>query len=1342
MSDRSVRQIAPLSNSDDTVQRRPFSEYSDQPNIVLLGDPGAGKSHLFNEFAQSSGGTFLSARTFLNTPSFSEYDVLFIDALDEKRSGRGDQDTIDAMVQKLFHVGLKKVRISCRERDWLGETDLAAFRPYFEKHGGIVVLGLEPLSENEQRAVLKMHGMADPDSFLTEAATRGLEDFLVNPQNLIMLAKTVESGNWPTTRKELFETFTLLLLEEHNSERSRSGDGVFTADELRDAAGAVCATRLIADVEGISLTERDSDPDFPSYRSLGFMDTEKVRAALGRRVFISGGAEESVEYVHRTIAEYLAAGWLARRVRGGLPVGRIQALIGIDGQPASELRGLHAWLAVLLPEHADALIDADAYGVLTYGDAASLTRSTRRRLLEALARLSETDPWFRHENWSSPAIGALSTSDMADAFSDILRSDTSNFGIRSLVIDALASGAPPPALQPDLLQVLCRHKLSYAERVGAFTALMKMGETAKRAVIQIYRDRLGRDAAGIRLRGEILSALYGDGFGAADVATLLDDTLTCDDELPGGALWFLPRSVPPADIATILDTFEPRERRSRSHSERRNNYEVSIFFDRLLLRLLQELRDEIPADKLWKWLIIRRAFGDMPAAMYSKEIKYELEGRPDLLHAITNSALESQVIDERKWGLLHRLREATLHSINDDDLLEWVAAHISLASHEGDKEAFLYQLALYLSLRDTPRANLIFESLYDLGEARPDLTKIRDQTTSCIIEDWRLERGEESAQWEAERSESREKKRSEFDKEKSVIRGGMHLGWLGWVASIYFGRFTDVDQTKAPHGRLVDELGEEKAEVAIEGLLAVLDREGLPSLDAVVQMVAEGKYYEWWYAIIAGLDERWNQTPDLKSLPDELLKSALAIDLLHPTFDYDDNVRRRKDRDWKSAAFQSRPELVRDSYVAVAQAELQLGADYVDGLYELLNNEAFMPFRREISIRFLKNFPNASPPRLQELLCCALGVGEATNDLLSIARDVLGQVINVDADRRDLWVSVAYLLSPQEFQPALAEAASRPDIVWLLRDMANCDRRLGGRALPILSVNQMEDIARITSQHFPNCSPPSEGWTGDHNAWDGAEFVQRLINNIAADPSDTATMALTRLVKNDSLITYRDHIKHALADQSARHREAEYRQPNWVQTVAALSDGAPANVPDLHAILIAHLKNIKSEIVFTNTDIYKRFWNENGHGKIETPKHEESCRDVLVDLLRARLRALGVIVEPEGHMAGDRRADISVSLPAKKILVELKRDYHAEVWVAAEEQLDRFYTQDPEATGFGVYGVFWFGKGRTSQIRTPPNGSTLPKTASEMEDMLQSLIPAEKRSRLAVVVIDVSGPPR
>jgi hypothetical protein len=213
----------------------------------------------------------------------------------------------------------------------------------------------------------------------------------------------------------------------------------------------------------------------------------------------------------------------------------------------------------------------------------------------------------------------------------------------------------------------------------------------------------------------------------------------------------------------------------------------------------------------------------------------------------------------------------------------------------------------------------------------------------------------------------------------------------------------------------------------------------------------------------------------------------------------------------------------------------------------------------------------------------------------------------------------------------------------------------------------------------------------------------------------------------------------ALANQRQRRRDNEYDRPDWPKTVAALANRAPATVADLHALLVAHLRDLAHCIARANTDIFKQFWNLDSYARTTEPRPEEACRDDLLTLLKPALNPLGIIVEPEGHMVADNRADISAAMPGRKILCELKRDYHSEVWTAITGQLERFYAHDPEAKGFGIFVVFWFGAKRPTEIPAPPNGMARPNTAIEMEAMLQALLPNEMRRRLAVIVMDVSG---
>ena len=100
-----------------------------------------------------------------------------------------------------------------------------------------------------------------------------------------------------------------------------------------------------------------------------------------------------------------------------------------------------------------------------------------------------------------------------------------------------------------------------------------------------------------------------------------------------------------------------------------------------------------------------------------------------------------------------------------------------------------------------------------------------------------------------------------------------------------------------------------------------------------------------------------------------------------------------------------------------------------------------------------------------------------------------------------------------------------------------------------------------------------------------------LADAISANPSAAATAALERLAQDPALASYRPDILHDLAGQTQRRRDAEYDRPDWSKTVSALANGAPATVADLHALLVAELRDEANRIARTNTDIYKAFWN-------------------------------------------------------------------------------------------------------------------------------------------------------
>ena len=1337
MSDRFVRQIDPRLK-DEVVTPKRMSDYTGTANIVLVGDPGAGKSHLFDELAKAAKTSVQSARAFLNTPPGLASGTLFIDALDERRAGRSDQATIDLIVQKLFTANASRVRLACREHDWLGGTDLAAFHPYFAQSGGHVVLALEPLTEAEQRDILKKTGVTDPQQFIKEAERRGLSEFLINPQNLIMLAEVVLKKAWPATRKDLLENTTVLLLKEHNLAHVRSGGGQYAVNEVRAPASAACALRLISDVEGISLAETEIDPLYPTYRTIPFAKPELTLASLGRRAFRALG-NEAVDYSHRVRAEYAAAGWLAQQIRDGLPLSRVQALIGIDGVPAPELRGMHAWLAVLLPEFSDTIIDADPFGILIYSDPNSLGLTQRLRLLQALSRLAAADPYFRPEEHAPAAVSALCRSDMAPHLKKILKDAGAPFGIKQLVLEALGSAPPLPSLQKEIVAVIADPAAPFGLKVPAMRAAARLGGTGSKAVVKIYRG-LGESADDIRLRAYILAKFYVGNFSAKDVSDLYNAAVRCKEKLLTGVLWQISTSIPTHDIPLVLDAVVAGREPDTKLKDARDRIENEHFIERLVIRAVDERADGVSGQRLWAWLEMRSAIrGDYNNRQF-EGIKTLLTERPDLARAIFEAAVDGYSPTLLLWRFGNRLREYLPFSFSAEPL-RWLTSRLAAGISDATKRDALYELAFSWVYGNSDDNIDIFELLYDLADAVPGLLPIRDKLLANEVQGWQAEDKQRAAKALEERTAGRLKNLRQFAKDIGKIKDGTHLGWMIWAADVYFANFSDVDGAKSPRERLEHELGLENTVAALDGLKALARTGTLPSLQDLAAADSKNSYPRLWYAFLAGMDELWLETPSVTGFSDDALKVLVSIDLLLPTSSQRTSGTTERDAHaWKDHIVSSKSALVKDAYLYLAEAGLKEDKQHISGLYALLNDAPLAPFRGEIAAYLLEKYPNVLPQRLEELLQIVL-IQSPRALVLDLARKKLDPATPLSEEQRQLWALAAYLLLPDTYRAALeSQAKNMPSIVWRMRALTSYDRDSKNQPAFEIKPSQRELFARIAASHFQNADHPTGGWSGDENAWDAAEYIRSLLNALSADKSAEATEALQRLALDPAMVTYVDSIKHALANQRARYREMNYNQPNWAETIATLSGEAPANVADLQALVVEHLREISKRIGTQNIDIYKDFWNEDSHGRPVDPKIEESARNVLLGLLKTRLDPLGVIAEPEGHMVADKRADITAALPGRKLILELKRDIHPELWSAPATQLDRFYTRDPEASGYGVFGVFWYGKHRHGTLPKHPKGNTAPKTALELETMLSDIIVAEQRSKLRAIAIDVSVP--
>ena len=407
-------------------------------------------------------GTYVTARDFLTFDCRPEWrdTTLFIDGLDETRAGTADGRTpLGQHPRQTRPNGAPAVPIGLSPRPIGSAPTTATVSRRYRPTEHVTVLRLEPLSGQDVRQILLANlGIDDPENFIASAQGKGVQGLLANPQSLRMLAVAVGSDRvWPDTRLQAFDMACRTLLGEHNEDHRIAQPDRGGVADLMNAAGRLCAIQLLTGAAGYSLSGKDSDPNFLGLDRVPGEDRALLRSCLQSKLFETPTQRRAVP-VHRQIAEFLAAGYLAGLVDDGLPVGRILALItGHDGVVVSELRGLSAWLAAHSKPSRAEVIARDPLGTVLYGDASAFSPSEKRSVLDGLQREASANPRFIVTLQLDSRLGDLVSSDMERHCREILTAPSREDSWQSFIvilIEALGYGERLPGLADPLMTLL------------------------------------------------------------------------------------------------------------------------------------------------------------------------------------------------------------------------------------------------------------------------------------------------------------------------------------------------------------------------------------------------------------------------------------------------------------------------------------------------------------------------------------------------------------------------------------------------------------------------------------------------------------------------------------------------------------------------------------------------------------------------------------------------------------------------------------------------------------------------------------------------------------------------
>lgn len=412
---------------------------------------------------------------------------------------------------------------------------------------------------------------------------------------------------------------------------------------------------------------------------------------------------------------------------------------------------------------------------------------------------------------------------------------------------------------------------------------------------------------------------------------------------------------------------------------------------------------------------------------------------------------------------------------------------------------------------------------------------------------------------------------------------------------------------------------------------------------------------------------------------------------------------------------------------------VHLDALLLDAEYSEVARRAVVPLLTALSVRKGADWHTV----LDQLLWTAIAYADKNLVLDLLDRKLAAK--SMTTTQRVHWLAAALTAAPDRYrvrfeeqvgdEEAMREAAtlfcgeasrqfpaSRCDVATLRMLIL----RLGALFPPIDSA-ETDDNGMLIG--YINCLPDR-----------AARLTERCIDELASRPAVQAGETLRALYDEGGLAPWRSTIERACRTQDTARRDAEYRIPPIGGVAKVLRDTVPTSTGGLGDLVVDHLDDLKDEIRWNDSNIWRNFWNEVGHGKPEGTKPEESCRDALAGLLRGRLDDR-IQIRPEERHAGGFRSDLRLTVPGSpnSVAIEIKFDGSPDLWTAIRDQLIRKYLAPGD---HGIYLVLWSG---SDKMPSPPTGSR-PTTPEALRERLRESLTPEERDRVKVGVLDVRSP--
>lgn len=488
-----------------------FESITTIPCLVLLGEPGIGKTHAI-QTAQSAvydkikemgdqilwldlrsyGSEDRLIRNLFGNPTFLSWARgnhrlhVFLDSLDECLLRI---DTLAALLVdefKKYPVDRMYLRIACRTADWPNSLEDGLIQLWGKDAVG--VYELTPLRRVDVIEAAKTKKL-DHNVFLQEIDQKEVVPLAIKPVTLSFLINTyIKNGQFPSTQAELYLQGCRLLCEGTNEGRRQARlIGTFTIEQRLDIASRIAVITVFSNRYAIwTDINRGNVPDEDTTIQelcggsedadcMQFPVTEiAIKETLATGLFSSRG-QNRMGWAHQTYAEFLAARYL---VKHQMTQTQIMSLLVHPGDNEAKLvPQLHetaAWMAGMVPEVFRKIVRVNPE-VLLRSDITTADPKDCAALVESLLRAYDEGGLLDRDWNNQKRYKKLYHPGLADQLRPYICNSTKGIIVRRVAID-IAEACKLQTLQDDLVNIALDQKEPLLIRKEAAYATGRIAE--------------------------------------------------------------------------------------------------------------------------------------------------------------------------------------------------------------------------------------------------------------------------------------------------------------------------------------------------------------------------------------------------------------------------------------------------------------------------------------------------------------------------------------------------------------------------------------------------------------------------------------------------------------------------------------------------------------------------------------------------------------------------------------------------------------------------------------------------------------------------------------------------